>query len=197
MGETTRRRRDLAELDADIFTAVRNILKSEGYPELTFQKVAKLSHTSRDTLYRRFKSPFDLVFASHLYWEKQEADTRTTTAERINTGNLKEDLTQYFSIFVNADLSKMGMMGAVIVEQLKHNKHVYNYLNQMLIQIRSGVRIFFDRAIERGEIKNSPSDTAIDMALNYFQLRIVLGYEDLTNTDRDQVVEVLLKLSAQ
>ncbi len=55
----TRRRGDT--LTESIYQAVEDIIKTEGYTNLTFQKIAQAAQTSRTVLYRRWETPLDLI----------------------------------------------------------------------------------------------------------------------------------------
>ena len=55
----TRRRGDT--LTESIYQAVEDIIKPEGYTNLTFQKIAQAARTSRTVLYRRWETPLELI----------------------------------------------------------------------------------------------------------------------------------------
>lgn len=80
---TTRRRGE--ELAAAIRAAVRDELAERGYPNLTFEGVAKRARTSKPVVYRRYSSRAHMVMDA--WTHDPPADTLTSSA-----GTLREDL---------------------------------------------------------------------------------------------------------
>src|SRR5262245_7230222 len=86
--DTSRRGDKLAE---SIYQAVEDIIKTEVYTNLTFQKIAQATQTSRTVLYRRWETPLDLVHDIVV-----EKSLRALGGEFIDmiedTGSLRSDL---------------------------------------------------------------------------------------------------------
>ena len=59
--QESRLRRRGENLTNNIYKAVIDILRKDGYRELTFQAVARAAKTSRAVLYRRWETMFDLI----------------------------------------------------------------------------------------------------------------------------------------
>ena len=95
-GAHTRKRGDA--LVESIYEAVVKLIKEVGYPNLTFQQIAKVARTSRSVLYRRWANMFDLLM--------EIVDDRSSKAlggqliDKIeNTGTLRGDLLNLLTLY--------------------------------------------------------------------------------------------------
>ena len=99
MNETTANTRKRGDaLVESIYDAVVKLIKEVGYPNLTFQQIAKVARTSRSVLYRRWANMFDLLM--------EIVDDRSSKAlggqliDKIeNTGSLRGDLLNLLTLY--------------------------------------------------------------------------------------------------
>lgn len=180
----TKTRRRGAELEAAIYQATRDILKSDGLSQLTFSTVADVAGTSKPVLYRRWDSPFSLALAAIQDQIKRENHGRLD--EVVLTGtSLREDLFQTLQRFIIS----MDTFGQTFVStwlgDLDTNKS--NQIQDMIndakkIDIHAIDRIL-QRATDRGEIKTT--EMSADMKLMPFDwLRYQMFMNEPINNEK-------------
>jgi AcrR family transcriptional regulator len=183
----TKHRRRGKELDDAIFQAVRDIVNEEGYAALTFQKVAQNSQTSRDTLYRRYKSLIDMTVKAF----RSNRPTDVTT-KLIDTGSLQDDLRQYFSFFTKINNREtITLLSALITERMKQND-LFAYTQEIMEIAGESIKKIFNRALVRGEITELPSQVLLDMAIDYFRFQLIIGDFPIDEQRQEEVIKVLL-----
>jgi len=116
----SRRRRGDA-LTASIYQATLEALKEDGYANLTFQKIAQMTRTSRTVLYRRWETPLALIHEivlqkMHLAFNGELIDNIT------DTGSLRSDLLHLLTLYQRL-YAEVGpeMMNAVLFEMSQNN----------------------------------------------------------------------------
>lgn len=188
MSESQRKRGK--ELTDTIFNAAIWLLEHQGYEAVTFQKVALRAHTSRSVLYRRWKTPFDLLYEA----TNERILSQQTSLHEIdfNNGNLRDDLIAVLNhMFVNMQLFPKNMIPAMALE-ISRGRNVFQ---QGYFSNNKFIDKVFQAAVDRGEISKRPTEL---QKAAFFQLQryyMIFEYNQLTSELLAQLVdEVLLPI---
>ncbi len=147
--EKIRRRGD--ELLESIFVITKELIEEVGYPNITFQQIAKKARTSRAVLYRRWATTFDLIVEMINY--KRKALGGNLIDRITNTGSLRNDLIQLLTLH-NTIFSEIGMeiFTAYFFEMAMNKKEILEETNTNVlshnVQIMNKI---LDFAKSRGE----------------------------------------------
>ncbi|HJE45623.1 TetR/AcrR family transcriptional regulator [Levilactobacillus namurensis] len=143
-------------LNNAIFEAAITILEKDGYDAVTFQNVAKKAQTSRSVLYRRWETPFDLLYAAA---NAKVLSQRTSMHKKsFNTGTLEGDLEAVLTyMFDNTRLFPKNLIPAMMTEIARG----HNIFNQGYFADTHFIKTVFQQAIDRGELSTMPSDLQI------------------------------------
>lgn len=143
--------------DAEILDAALDVLAEIGYDRMTIDMVAARAKAGKATLYRRWPSKPELVLDAVACMKSQDIDYDNLP----DTGTLRGDLVAQMKPPTIRDAERKMQVMAGIVSLLADNPELAETARQALIEPRAAAnRIFFTRAIERGEI--SP-DVDLDM----------------------------------
>jgi AcrR family transcriptional regulator len=162
--EKIRRRGD--ELLESIFVITKELIEEVGYPNITFQQIAKRARTSRAVLYRRWATTFDLIVEMINY--KRKALGGNLIDRITNTGSLRNDLIQLLTLH-NSILSEIGMeiFTAYFFEMAMNKKEILEETNTNVlshnVQIMNKILEF---AKSRGEkINEVDTEKLVDEVL--------------------------------
>jgi AcrR family transcriptional regulator len=173
---TTRRSRITPEREAELYTAVLDLLREVGYDALTMDAVATRTHSSKATLYRQWGGKAQLV-------AKALRHTKPGGTADIDTGTLRGDL---HALVVREDDCTMEQNNALMrgVAMAVHtNPDLHHALREVVVEPELvGFRRILDRAIDRGEVRpDNPALTyMVHMMLGAFATRALI--EDLPPT---------------
>ncbi|PMD71409.1 TetR family transcriptional regulator [Companilactobacillus nuruki] len=186
MVENKKNRRRGDQLQNDIYQAAYNLLKKEGYTNLTFSKIAKAAQTSRSVIYRYWDTPFDLVFEMI---HNQMKDSGQIANTNLNGKNLQENLfiigkslTTGFNI-VLTEFNKM--MLSEMIEQPQKIHKLFDEINTGNLQI---IDAALQMAIDNKEIKFMPSQ---QVRLSLFHLIRYSYVIENHNLDDAQLLELI------
>lgn len=188
LGENQRKRGK--ELLDTIFSAAIDLLENQGYDAVTFQNVATKAHTSRSVLYRRWKTPFDLLYEAT---NERVLSQRTSLHEvDFNTGSLRGDLIAVLSyMFANIKLFPKNMIPAITLEVARGR----NVFNQGYFADNQFIDKIFADAVERGEIHSLPSKLQKDAFFQLQRYYMTFEYNNINSKLLTRLVdEVLLPL---
>ncbi|CAN5162568.1 TetR/AcrR family transcriptional regulator [soil metagenome] len=142
------RRRDPTR-DAEILDATLDVLAETGYDGMTIDMVAARAKAGKATLYRRWPSKPDLVLDAVACMKSSGVDLENLP----DTGTLRGDLVAMIKPPSILDAERKTRVMAGIVSMLAGNPELAETARQALIEPRASAnRIFFQRAIDRGEI---------------------------------------------
>ncbi|WP_165964771.1 TetR/AcrR family transcriptional regulator [Periweissella cryptocerci] len=169
------------ELKAAIFSAAITILNNEGFAAVNFKRVAEEAGTNRPSLYRRWDTPFDLVFDA--VRAKSVAHHGTLlTSNRIDTGVLRDDLIAVFDHFrVSSQNMGREFMRAMIIELGQNNEKLqtaFDSTSEGNLEIINNV---LDQARARGEHINEVSDETKLMPFEVLRYQLIITQKDLTD----------------
>ena len=135
--------------DPEILDAALDVLAETGYDGMTIEMVATRAKAGKATLYRRWPSKPELVIDAVACMKSSGIDFDNLP----DTGTLRGDLVAMVKAPSIRDAERKMKVMAGIVSMLAGNPELAETARQALIEPRAAVnRIFFTRAIERGEI---------------------------------------------
>ena len=181
-----------SELKEVIYKATIEILESEGYRAVNFQKVAKHAHTARGVLYRYWDDVETLIYeAGRAYLKKNSEGHNMAINRPFNNGRLRLDLLEMLHFFINnARLLPKNFMAFIFFEDTQGRHLMDDRTNNLVIMERILVR-----AQERGEVS---ADIALSAKLVPFELlrqrMMVEGVEQSDEALETLVDEILLPL---
>lgn len=167
-GATRSTRRRGPELEKALRAAVRAELIERGYPDLTFEGVARRAQTSKPVVYRRYPTRAHMVFDA---WLKPGP----ATPPKGTMGSLRTDLLDLVNTFVehleSIDVDTLrGLIAEVPTEQLRELSDLTS------AWVSERMRVVINAACERGELGPHPVSERVS------RLPIVLARHELVFT---------------
>jgi AcrR family transcriptional regulator len=134
--------------DPEIMSCALEVLAETGYDGMTVEMVAARAKAGKATLYRRWASKSDLVIDAIACMKKADAEALP------DTGTLRGDLVAMIKPHSIEESEKKLKVMAGLASMLARAPELADAVNKALIEPRQHVnRIFFERAIARGEIQ--------------------------------------------
>jgi AcrR family transcriptional regulator len=162
------RPRDTA-LDAAIANAVESVLLSDGYGAVNIDRVAKLAGTTRAAIYRRAKTPSELIIGLLV--------SRFGIDPAPDSGNLRRDLQllQELQRRFFADPVVQAALAGLLSDFASITEVGAEFYERFMAPRRASVATMLARAAERGEIKPvQHSGVVSDLLTGPLLLRAVL-----------------------
>jgi AcrR family transcriptional regulator len=188
-GDTRRRGDTLTE---SIYQAVEDIIKTEGYTGLTFQKIAQAAHTSRTVLYRRWESPLDLIH--DIVAEKLLHALGGDFIDMIeDTGSLRGDLLQLATMY-QSFYTEVGpeLMNAVLFEASLNSPAMVAMAQNAVKRNILAMRKVLDFARMRGEKVKNVSEFALRLPFDLIRMQHVLHRIPLDTRQMELLVDEIL-----
>jgi AcrR family transcriptional regulator len=137
--------------DPEILDAALEVLAETGYDGMTIDMVAARAKAGKATMYRRWPSKSELVLDAVTCMKTGDIDF-----DRLpDTGTLRGDLIAMIKAPSIKDSETKLKIMAGLVSMLTRNPELADAANAAMVEPRAAVnRIFFNRAIERGEISS-------------------------------------------
>ena len=162
------RPRDTA-LDTAIANATESVLLSHGYSAVNIDRIAKMAGTTRAAIYRRAKTPGELVVALLL--------SRFGLDPASDTGNLRDDLKTIQELqrsFFTDPMVQAGLTG--VLSDLRNDDELAEvFYARFMEPRRHSVAALLARAADRGEIPQPEhSDVISDLLTGPLLLRAAL-----------------------
>jgi AcrR family transcriptional regulator len=135
--------------DPEILDAALEVLAEAGYDGMTIDMVAARAKAGKATMYRRWPSKSELVIDAVACMKNADIDF-----DRLpDTGTLRGDLIAMIKPpSIRDSTTKLKIM-AGLVSMLTRNPELADAANTAMVEPRAAAtRMFFKRAIERGEI---------------------------------------------
>ncbi len=174
------------EVDVRILQVVRELIESAGAAEVTIEAVAERAGVSRPTVYRRWATRAELLFA---------AETNATVAvEFPDTGSLRGDLVVAVDHLAG---TMAGSNRSVAAEHLGRMIADASFAQQVWAQRwipdRDAVYQLWERALQRGEVAPHTDGVAvIDDLVGVCLFRVYLGHQALQPADVASIVDRVL-----
>ncbi len=142
--------------DPEILDAALDVLSETGYDGMTIDMVAARAKAGKATLYRRWPSKSELVLEAVVCMKSRDIDLSALP----DTGTLRGDLVAMIKPPSIRDGERKLKVMAGIVSMIARNPVLAVAARDALVEPRASAnRIFFQRAIDRGEI---PADADIE-----------------------------------
>ncbi|MDQ3734342.1 MAG: TetR/AcrR family transcriptional regulator [Actinomycetota bacterium] len=144
-------------LDGRLFTAVRELLVSSGYPALTMDALAARARVGKGAIYRRYTSKPEVVIAALFYDQSMVPDVDTGSL----LGDLRAESEGLLAVFqapiaLAALPYLLGELGNAEFQQRAQRRFIATDLERV-----DGI---LSRARERGEL-SEPPDTSLTCAV--------------------------------
>ncbi|MBB3148483.1 AcrR family transcriptional regulator [Phyllobacterium trifolii] len=171
----------------DILKAAASILLEEGYRALTMERLAVRAGVGKTTVYRRWKSMFDLV--SDLLDEANSA----WPMPQAKSDNITDDLRTLYRSWISG-MSGAGKIIPILIAEGIQNPELANLLHQRFILPRRLLAVaMIERAISRGEISSAvDSGTAIDMFMGRLWYRQLITGQEIGEDDESKAISLML-----
>jgi AcrR family transcriptional regulator len=143
--------------DPEILEAALDVLEETGYDGMTIDMVAARAKAGKATLYRRWSSKADLVLDAVVCMKSRDIDLDALP----DTGTLRGDLLAMVKTPSIRESERKLKVMAGIASMIARSPELAAAAQNALVEPRASVnRIFFRRAIERGEI---PADADVEL----------------------------------
>jgi AcrR family transcriptional regulator len=171
-----------------VLSAAERILRRDGYPRLTMERVAAESGAAKTTLYRRWPTKAALCMELYL-------DVAGRELHDPGTGNVASDLRQIANTVVRLQTRTVAgpaFIGLIAEAQLNPATRAA-FLAEFADRRRAVTRLVLRRAIERGELR---ADTDIDLVIDALggavTFRLLQGHAPLSSKFTAALVTLLL-----
>lgn len=142
--------------DPEILEVALDVLAETGYDGMTIDMVATRAKAGKATLYRRWPSKADLVLDAVVCMKSKDIDLDALP----DTGTLRGDLVAMVKPPSIRESERKLKVMAGIASMIARSPELAAAAQSALVEPRASVnRIFFRRAIERGEI---PADSDVE-----------------------------------
>ncbi|MFJ4832289.1 TetR/AcrR family transcriptional regulator [Streptomyces sp. NPDC088747] len=166
---TVRRSRITPEREAELYTAVLDLLREVGYDALTMDAVAARTKSSKATLYRQWGGKAELVARAMGHQKRGHAD--------IDTGSLRGD---FHAMVTHSDDCEMEQNSALmrgLAMAIHGNPDLLLAFRELIIEPElADMRRVLQRAVDRGEIRpdNPAMDYIVHMMIGGFAARTMI-----------------------
>jgi AcrR family transcriptional regulator len=151
-----RRTRLTPEREAELYTAVLDLLREVGYDALTMDAVAARTRSSKATLYRQWQSKPRLVAAALRHH-------KSFGLEAVDTGSLRGDLYEVARRVGEGPRRKDSALLRALGHAIRCNEELARCIHETMIQPELDImREIVERAVARGEV--DPENPAIRFA---------------------------------
>ncbi|HET7209981.1 MAG TPA: TetR/AcrR family transcriptional regulator [Terriglobales bacterium] len=169
-------------------TTAAQILRDEGYSQLTMERIAARSGLAKTTLYRRWPTKAALCMELYLEVAKREL-------QDPNRGDIESDLTEICNTVVSlqtrtvAGQAFVGVIAEAQANTALHSRALADFAERR----REITRRILKRAIERGELR---PDTDIDLVIDAIggatTFRLLQRHAPLTRKFANDLVKLVL-----
>lgn len=189
-----RRRGD--RLDAEIFRVAYQLLETEGYPAVTFARVAREAQTSRSVLYRHWDTPFDLVFeAVHDRNHSVEFNMHELDFDR---GNLAADLYYVGENFLTWLTSVPASFNQMMLLEINHQpKRIKKIMQEVATYNLAVMDHVLENARQRGEINEFPPNETKLALFQIIRCKVIIEGTTMTKEELLVLVNAVIKPAIQ
>ncbi len=172
--------------DHAILQAVLDLAAAEGLAAITVDAVAQRAGCGKATIYRRWTSKEAMLLDA---WRGLAAPI-----ELPDTGSLRGDLTAMLGKYTTAETdSVVGRTLPQLIAAARVNPDLEVALNEFIAERRKPVRVVFDRAAARGEIRPGLDFELVhDLVTGPAISRLVVRGLRLSARDVEQLVDLIL-----
>lgn len=187
---TTRKRGE--KLIESIYDATVEIIKTEGYGNLTFLRISRLAKTGRMVLYRRWATPLDLVRDIMKYRSTQVLGGNLIDLIK-DTGSLRGDLLYMTELYQRVYIS-VGpeIMNAILFEMSQNNANITAIKNDVGFQNLELMEKLLGFATARGEKIKPLSEAALALPFNLIRVSFLWDRKPLDTEARERLVDEII-----
>ena len=190
MDRAPRRRGD--RLLESIYDAATSIIATEGYGALTFLRIARLAHTGRAVLYRRWATPLDLVRDIMMYKSTQALDGELLDIVQ-DTGSLRGDLLHLLNLYQQIYLATgPEIMNALLFEMSQNNAGVPALTDNAFFKNAEVMRKVLGFAEARGEPLKSLSPSTRTLPFDLVRMSFLWQRRALDHDALERLVDEIL-----
>ncbi|MCL2735926.1 MAG: TetR/AcrR family transcriptional regulator [Propionibacteriaceae bacterium] len=189
-GTTSRRRGD--RLIESIYDAAIEIIRDEGYSNLTFLRVARVARTGRAVLYRRWATPFDLTreIMEHTSAQALGGDLIDLVAD---TGSLRTDLLHLMDLYQTIFTSTgPEIMNAMLFEMSQNNARIPVIKGDIAFRNAAIMEKILGYAAARGESVTPVTDIAMTLPFDLMRANFLWNQRPLDEDLRQRLVDEIL-----
>lgn len=168
--------------------AAYELLAEGGLPAATIDAISARSGVSKATLYKHWPSRTAICAEA---FGCQMADAIPLP----DTGNARGDLTEQVRNVSRFYNSSAGSIFAQLLAASATEPGASEYFREFfLMDRRKAIRVLWQRALERGEVKaDIPVDTATDILFGPLIFRLLTGHAPLTDEEADAMASAALE----
>jgi len=189
-GSATRKRGD--KLIESIYDAAIEIIRSEGYSNLTFLRISRLAHTGRTVLYRRWATPLDLIREIMTYRSAQALGGDLLDLIQ-DTGSLRGDLLYLLELYQKI-YTGVGpeVMNAMLFEMSQNNRRIPEIKSDVGFRNVEMMDKLLGFARARGEKIKPLSEQALTLPFNLIRMSFLWERRTIDGPEREQLVDDIL-----
>ncbi|MEV6169431.1 TetR/AcrR family transcriptional regulator [Streptomyces sp. NPDC051954] len=151
-----RRSRITPEREAELYTAVLDLLREVGYDALTMDAVATRTRSSKATLYRQWGGKAELVARAVRHNKKPSG-----AIDEVDTGSLKGDLHAMTMRSDDCEMERNSALMRGLAMAMHGNPDLLSAFREHLVEPEMAeFKSLVQRGIDRGEVR--PDNPAID-----------------------------------
>ena len=186
----TRKRGD--RLIESIYDAALEIIRNEGYGNLTFLRIARLARTGRAGLYRRWATPLDLIREIMTYRSAQALGGDLVDLIK-DTGSLRGDLLYLLELYQKIYIS-VGpeVMNAMFFEMSQNNMRIPVIKNEIGFRNVEMMEKLMGFAQARGEKIKPLSEKALRLPFDLVRMSFMWERQAIDVTGCEQLVDEIL-----
>ncbi|MDR0846352.1 MAG: TetR/AcrR family transcriptional regulator [Lactobacillales bacterium] len=190
MATQTRKRGD--ELLNAIYDATLRVLNSEGMAAVTFSRIAVEAGSNRPSLYRRWDTPFDMVFDAARS-KTMAIQGGLASSESLDTGSLRGDFIKIFTHLKNSsEIMGKQFALAMILEIGQGNYKItkmFDGTRELNVDLIDRI---LDQARNRGEEINEVSDDVKVLPFETIRYQTIVMHKPLTDEWIENLVDQVL-----
>ena len=176
-------------IDAQVVSAVLQVLRTHGYRAVTIERIARKVGTARTTIYRRWPSKRHLVAYAVL--------SEMGASPAADTGELRGDLEAAVRNLLRAFGGPMKQALAGLVTDMAQDPELATIIRQdVLAARRKSMHDALQRARARREIRDDlDTELVLDMLTGPFYYRALFGHAPITPRLTRDVVDYVMRLA--
>ncbi len=178
-------------IDAQVVSAVLQVLRSGGYRAVTIERVARKVGTARTTIYRRWPSKLHLVAYAVL--------SEMGASPAADTGVLRADLEAAVRTLFRAFAGPLKQALPGLVTDMAQDPELATTIRQRVLAARrKSMREALQRARRRREIRDDlDEELLLDMLTAPFYYRALFGHAPITARLTRDVVDYVMRIAAR
>ncbi|HEV3047542.1 MAG TPA: TetR/AcrR family transcriptional regulator [Solirubrobacteraceae bacterium] len=174
-----------------ILGAALELLATDGYGRVTMEGVAERAGVSKQTIYRWWRSPAEVLM------EALNERAAELVAGR-DLGSLERNLRGFLRRTVAALHGGLApLVGGLMAESQRDPQFAGVFREQFLARRRAALRELLEQGVERGEVAAGVDlELLVDVAFGTVWYRLLSGHAPLSRRFADRLADALLALAA-